>query len=157
MPLTTEVQNRYRTQFLIELTNPNDRGATTVNLAALQEASDDVEADLEVHAGTAYDNNDARHVSAAVRGVVKRLQVYQGKAPDRDITNWQQSLRDGLRLVTGNNRVRPRSSSNLTPAEEAPGGQIVRPFFDPETAFGDLIPGTIQADVTRPGGLQQGV
>ncbi len=89
-----------------------------------------------------YDNTDARHVSAAIEGIEVKLQVYKGDSPSRQRhKDWQSMLENKLRLVTNNNRILPKSSSRLTPAEEAPGGLQVRPSFDGEESFEDLIPG----------------
>lgn len=140
MPLTAEVIARIPNQRLVNLTNDLP-GATVINATILANAAADTEADLETCAGVAYDDNDPRLVAAGVRGVILYLLSYKGESRyEVKLTEWRQFLTDKLRLVTGNNRVRPRSSSRLTPAEEAPGGTIVRPWFDGEVGFGDLIP-----------------
>lgn len=142
MTLPSNVTARVRTQLLIELTNPNDRAATSIDTAQLDLASTDVEADFRTFAGTTYDDTDARHVSEAIVGVILKLQAYMGTTPKpfEDVTEWQERLHDRLRMVTGNNRIRPKSTSELTPVPEAPGGVKVTPWFDPDSAFTDLIP-----------------
>lgn len=149
MALVDEVQSRIVTQKIVELTNVDDLDATTIDTTKLQKAADDVEADFKVLAGIVYDNTDARHISFAVVGVVRKLQVWKLESTaDEAHERWQKSLHDRLRLVTGNDRIKPKTSSALTPAEEAPGGEILRPHFDSEESFLDLIPGQ-RSGVTR--------
>ncbi len=139
MALATRVQNRVRTQLLIELTNPNDKTATTVETTVLGYAVTDTAADFETYAGVAYDDTDARHVAEAVRGVVVRLEVNAGRAKAERLTEWQDRMDRMFRLRHGNDRIMPQSSSRLTPQTEAPSGEV-RPWFDLEETFNDLIP-----------------
>lgn len=139
MPLATHVQNRIQTQLLVELTNPNDRSATTVNATVLGYAVDDVSADLQIYAGVAYVDTDARHVAAAVRGVLLYLRQYAGRATGiyDEIDRWHKMLTEDLRAVAGNNRLLPRTTSVLDPTDETVNA---RPAFDPEAAWTDLVP-----------------
>lgn len=153
MPLADEVTNRVRTQLLVELTNPNDRSATTVNTTQLGRAVTDVQAAFRTYASVTYSNDDARHVEEAIVGVLLYLQMYAGKTPRpaRDVTEWKRNLHDVFRLVAGgNNRVMPESSSQLTPTEEAPNGITVRPFFDPDGAWRDLVPDSSERGSIEP-------
>ena len=155
MALIDEVTSRIPDQKLVELTNVDDPNPTTVDTTKLGKAVTDVEADFKVFGGgITYSNADDRHVSFAVTGVVRKLQVWKlESAADDKHEAWQKSIYNHLRLVTGNNRIKPKSSSELTPAEEAPGGIIVRPHFDTHSSHADLIPGSREGTVRRSGGL----
>jgi hypothetical protein len=155
MALIDEVKNRIPNEKLVQLTNPDDPDPTTVDDTLLGFAVSDVEADFKVFGGgITYNNSDDRHVSFAVIGVVRKLQLWKlESAADEKHEAWQKSIRDRLRLVTGNNRVVPKSSSDLTPTEEAPDGVTVRPHFDVESTHSDLIPEAREGNVRRSGGL----
>lgn len=145
MPLSTHVTNRIASQRLVELTNPGSTSATTVNTTLLGFATADVEADFRVFANITYDDADARHISAAVHGVVLKLLTWKGEgAFHEQLERWQTWLRDGLRMVTHNDRIRPESSSTLTPGPEGGETATIRPWFDGETGFQDFIPNAPQ-------------
>lgn len=144
MALITDVQNRIRTQLLVELTNPNDKAATTVDTTFLQRIVDDTEADFEVYGCGVFDATDARYVAQGVIGVLLRLQAYGAKIPQPALAlaAWQEGLYERLRMVTGNDRIRPKTSSKLTPSPEQLGSEKVRPLFDGSGGlFEDLLPG----------------
>lgn len=148
MTLIARVQARVSTQKLIELTNINTRASgLSVNTTTLQLAVDDSISDLRTFANVAYDDTDGRHVAAAVLGVILYLKTYklEAQADDR-LEKWQKRIKDGLRMVTHNDRIKPKSSSQLTPAEESLNGIEVRPHFDTEVGFADLIPGKDERD-----------
>ncbi len=154
MALVDEVKSRFPTEKLVQLTNVDSTDATTINEARLLLAATDVEGDFRTLAGVVYSNADARHVSFATTGVVRKLQVWKLEtAADEMHEAWQKSIHDVLRLVTGNDRIRPKSSSELTPSKEAPGGIKVRPHFDVETSHLGLIPGSREGTARRPGGF----
>ena len=143
MALTDEVTSRLPDARLKNLTNGKVSAATEVNTARLALAATDVEADFKTYAGIIYDNNEAQHVSEAVIGVEMKLQSWNGdsKAAADRLTAWQKNLTDNLRLVTAQDRVEPKSTSDLTPADEKPEGiDEVRPDFDVEEHFQDLTP-----------------
>ena len=140
MALIDEVKSRIPTQKLVELTNVDDPSIKIITDIRLAKAVTDTEADFEVHTGVVYDNSNAKHVNASVIGVVRKLQLDKLESSAfKNHEAWHKSL-ERLRLVTGNNRIKPKSSSKLTPAKEAPNGEIVRPHFDVEDGFGDIIP-----------------
>ena len=141
MALSDEVKDRIADQRLVELTNPDDRDATTINSTILNLAVDDISAEFQVLAGVQYTNTDKRHVTYAVDGVVLKLLAYMGQSNSAAaFQSWKETVANRLRLVTGNNRIMPKSSSKLTPAKEAPDGAIVRPYFDLNSSFGELVP-----------------
>ena len=136
MALITQVTNRYNTQFLIGLTNPNNRSAATLNVSddePFHLACVDVEADFEMVCGVIYDDDDKRHVAVGVEGVIAKLSMRMNQAGERSkalVDAYLEKL-ERLALVTGRNRLLPLSKSPLTPSEEAPdGGTKVRPSFD---------------------------
>ena len=148
MALEDRVKERVPEQRLINLTN-DKRGVTTIDNAILGFAARDTEADLEIFAGVAFDETDKRIVVLAVEGVILHLLKFKGESRfEVKLDAWRTNLNERLRLVTGNNRIKPKTSSRLTPAVEAPGGEIVRPFFDAESSFDDVIPE--QKDTGRP-------
>jgi hypothetical protein len=140
MALADEVKSRCAKR-LVQLTNPDDRDATTINATILGLAVDDIEAEFKVLAGVAYDNSNDTHVAYGFDGVVLKLLAYMGQSPSvAAFQSWKDTVFNRLRLVTGNNRIKPESSSRLTPAQEAPDGAIVRPYFDLVSSFVDLVP-----------------
>ena len=136
MALITQVTNRYNTQFLIGLTNPNNRSASTVatgSTSAIALAATDVEADFEMICGIVYDDDDGRHVAVAVEGVIAKLSMRMNQAGDRskNLVDAYTMRLEQLAMVTGRDRLLPLSKSELTPSDEAPdGGTKVRPKFD---------------------------
>ena len=134
--LLDEVKDRYNEQFLIGLTNPNNRAASTLDVSdnsPFDLATDDVMADFEMLCGTIYDNDDKRHITVAVEGVIAKLSMRMNQAGERSkaLNDAYVEKMERLALVTGRNRLIPKSKSELTPSDEAPdGGTKVRPRFD---------------------------
>ena len=142
MTLSANVQNRSGTQFLVNLTNPSDPSATTIDTTRLDNGVLDTEADFRIYSGVAYDDTDARHVTVAVEGVIAKLAIRTGTGGNYARTSHEEfiaRLRD-LALVTGRDRVSPRTDSVLQPSSEQVADEIVRPEFDWRN-FSDLIPG----------------
>ena len=136
MSLLLNTKNRYNEQFLIGLTNPNNRSAATLNISAGEPfdlACTDVEADFEMVCGVIYDDDDKRHVAVAVEGVIAKLSMRMNQAGERSkalVDAYLEKL-ERLALVTGSNRLLTLSRSPLTPSEEAPDvGSKGRPSFD---------------------------
>jgi len=142
MSLTLNVQNRYGTQFLVNLTNPSDPSATTIDTTRLSNSCTDTEADFKIYAGTIYDDTDARHVTVAVDGVIAKLAVRTGTGGNYARVTHEEYLERlrHLALVTGRDRISPRTDSVLQPSPEQVGEEVVRPAFD-WRRFTDLIPG----------------
>lgn len=141
MALIDDVQLRISAQRLTELTNHEDPGASAVDLTLLQDVIDDVEADFQIYAGVTYDNTDARMLSMAIMGIIYKLQVYNGQsASQENHFNWRRDLNERLRLVTGNNRIRPKSTSKLTPRDPSTDDSgTTRPLLDPNGNLADDI------------------
>lgn len=141
MALIDRVKARVPAEILKQLTQKDDRQPSTIDDTVLGLAIDDVVADFAVYSGVTYDNDDARHVAFAVPGVLHRLRFNQGRTKDatEKLEGWWRSLDEHLRLVTGNDRLHFKSTSALTPSEEAPNGATVRPYFD-ERVTDDVVP-----------------
>ena len=77
MSLSTEVQARVATQLLVELTNPNDNTASSIDTTLLGKAVDDVEGDFLSY-GITIDVTNKAHVVVAVDGALYRLMAYKG-------------------------------------------------------------------------------
>lgn len=140
MTLSAEVQTRYPTQFLVNLTNPMNTAATTINATTLDAAAGDVEADFRIVCGVEYDGTDARHVSVAVDGVIAKLlrRTGSGDAGAREKHVYARMC--DLAKVTGRDRILPDTDSMLAPTDDSPDGTTVKPAFD-DTIFDHVIPG----------------
>lgn len=117
MALISEVIARYSPSKLVQLTTQDDTSATTVNMTVLGYAVTDVEGYIEVYAGAAYDNDDARFVALACDGVVTLLQARKRGLileQDEGWRRWVTRVKE-LAEVTGRNRVLPKSSSQREP------------------------------------------
>jgi phage gp36-like protein len=141
MALAAEVIARYPNSRLVQLTNPGDGSATTVDTTRLGYAVTDAQNEFEDIAGVAYDNSVSKHVTAAVQGVIAFLYLgaeSPGAAADKEYDRFIE-MSERVAEVTGRNRVKPTTSSILTPSSEQQGTETVRPDTDREN-FDDLIP-----------------
>lgn len=131
MALIDEVTARYTTARLTALTRQDDTTTATVDTTVLGNACDDVEAEIEVRCGVAYDGTDARHVAYAVRGVIALLNYRAGtQGSQAGWDGWTESLRS-LGRVTGQDRLTPETDSPLEPTADDDGRSTpVRPYFD---------------------------
>lgn len=132
MALIDEVKARYPDNRLKQLTNPGDESAAATDDTFLGYSVTDVEAEFEVYAGVAYDNSDARHVPVAVDGVIAKLYL-RGETPGEKAQSLHDDYIERLRAVgkvTGRNRLKPQTSSQLTPTPEKDGTEVVRPWSD---------------------------
>jgi hypothetical protein len=140
MALGDEVKLRVADQRLVELTNPDDTGGGTILASRFDAAVADVEAAFRTYVQVTYDNSDGRHIELAVKGVLIKLEVYKNESgSDKREEAWKRQL-EKLRMITHNDRIKPKSSSKLTPADENPTGTEVRPFFDVNDGFTDTTP-----------------
>ncbi len=132
MALSDEVQTRYPASLLISLTNPDTNAATSIDTDTLNAAVADVQAQFEISAGLEYDNDEATHVVTACEGVITLLKLrlgQSGEAGQRLWDEWAKKL-TALASVTSRDRQIASSTSYLTPSEEAPNGETIRPDFD---------------------------
>ncbi len=130
MPLSTHVQNRYSSEYLVQLTNPQNRNASTIDTTLLGFSVDDVDALFDVYAGVAYDDADATHIAVAVEGVIAFLMRRTGQsAAEARVTAWLSSIR-ALGGVEGRNRVTPDSTTRFQPSADDRLTSTPRPAFD---------------------------
>lgn len=142
MSLRTNVEARISSQKLLELTNPENRAASSVNTSLLDTACTDVVADLAIHAGLTYDDTNALHVTVAVEGVVLKLRAYAKPAAentDAQYQRWLERRVAALAKVTSRDRIWPETNSELEPSSETRGGIPRRPRFD-EQKFDGIKP-----------------
>ncbi len=129
MALLTDVPNRYATQNLVELTNPQDRNAIAIS-TRLDRAVDDVEGMFPIYAGVAFDENDANHVAIGSEGVVALLIRRTGQAiGEARMAQFLSALR-ALGQIEGRNRVTPDSTTKMQPSEDDRLSTTPRPAFD---------------------------
>jgi len=139
MTLSANVQVRFSTQYLTNLSNPGDPSATTINATILTAACDDVESAFPVYCGVNYDEDPAtnplasQHVAVAVDGVIATLATRTGTGGNyaRQATeDFIARMRD-LALIAGRDRVVPKTDSVVTATSRRRDGEsIVRPTFD---------------------------
>ena len=141
MALIDEVKARYTSARLIQLTNRGDKSASTIDDTLLGKAVTDAEAEFQMIAGVAYDNTLAIHVAAGVKGVIALLYAW-GENPGTGAEKmWDdfEKAAERAAMVTGRNRVKPTTSSVLTPTSERQLNETVRPDTD-RPNYEDLIP-----------------
>jgi hypothetical protein len=136
MALIDEVKKRVSAQRLIELTNPDEPNAATINDTILGYAINDTKAAFKTFVGVTCDDNDATHIAYAVDGVViflmTRAERWNNATREAE-EKWYDKL-DTLRLTVGGNiRLSPQTDSEMTPSKDKRGVSttIVRPSFDP--------------------------
>ena len=141
MTLQTEFTDRYPNQKVIELTNNDDVGATTVNTTTLDAAAADVQADFRLYSGVLFDLTDNRHVVTGVKGMefylTDRIGVFGGAIRDQIFDIWKSRLED-LGNVTSRERISPTTNSRLDVTGDSADG-LDKPAFD-TLRFGDYIP-----------------
>jgi|TARA_B100001123_G_C15167151_1_gene969849 hypothetical protein len=156
MALSDDVQDRYGTEFLVNLTNPFAPDQTSIDTARLGLASTDVESDLILYCGMTYSSMQALAnlagpcTSVAVEGVVAKLQIRTGAAGATATEGHDKYIErlKSLARIAGRDRVSPRTDSVMTPSSWQVGDETVRPAFD-WPKFGDWIPGGPDADKDR--------
>ena len=118
MALDAEVRKRYSAQRILTLTNPQRSGATAEDTGRMTEAVNDVLADFEIYAGTAYDDSPATnpdqytlHINIGVQGVIAKLRLRQdqaGRKEEREHEKWRDALRAFAR-VAARDRILPQT------------------------------------------------
>lgn len=139
MTLASEVTNRYSSQFMVQISNPQSSASTVVDTDRLNLACTDVAADFEVYGAGEFDVSDAKHVRIAVERVVALLQLRNGHASEEARTRLDQTRLDiqSLRQVQHADKVAP------TTARTATAGTLVNRF--PRSAIRDTKPSTPHA------------
>jgi hypothetical protein len=138
MTLSAEVQARFSAQRLIELTNPDNAPATTIDSTRLNNAIADVGADFQIYAGVVLDDTNALHIAVGVQGVEAYLMMRQGVTSEERnklFDKWKERLKE-MSKVGARDRILPQTTSTLEPSEERAGA---KPFFDYQS-MSDLVP-----------------
>lgn len=120
MALINDYQARFSTQERVNLSNPQNSTATSVDSTRETNAAEDARGDFEAVCGVTYDSSNRIHVSASVPLVAQKLLVYTGRASQEDYDKFLDRLDKYYRLVLGRDRITPTTNSQLSPtAEEA--------------------------------------
>jgi len=148
MPLSTHVTDRFGTNsdFLRPLTNHDDPSAGTVNTVRLGKAADAAEGQFVVYAQVAYDDADAAHIEAGVKGVLAYLRMWGSKqgAADGSMKAFQEDLK-AIGSVSSRKRVTPTTKSVYTKSMPDTSLGDVRPPFDTEQ-FDEISPAPPDGD-----------
>lgn len=141
MTLRTKVVARYSAQRLLNLTNPDNPGATTLDSDRLDAACDDATADFATHAMLAFDETVPQHVSVAVRRVVALLLDRQMNGANDEMEASQKAL-ENLAGVTSRKRIVAQCDRSLGPSPDVDAaGNPRRPEFDaPRFERFDMLP-----------------
>ena len=123
MTLATEVTDRYGDQYMVNLTNPQGPGFTTVDTTRLGLAAADVTAEFLMITATTLDLTDALHVAVAVEGVVALLLHRTGNPGGAGEARWEawRARLFQVAKVTGRDRVAPTTTDQ---ADRVGAGQI---------------------------------
>lgn len=137
MSLADEFRKRYSPAYVASITNADEPGANVSTTRLIDLAATDAEADFATMVQVAYDGDDGRHVSLAVRIVELYLLEYGAASSttiDRKRTIVEQKA-EGLKRTTARKRVTPSGTSTWSHETQ----DTKRPEFD-EEQFDDLIP-----------------
>jgi hypothetical protein len=149
MSLLTDWQARASSEARINLSNPQNSGATTVDTTREGLAATDAEADFAAACGVAYSSSVATHVSAGILFVMERLRLYTGQTDIKRFTEWMKFARETYAVVLGRNRLVPTSDSTLQPTT-APSNAAPFDDFTQYQRFTGNAPGA--PTVTNSGG-----
>jgi len=129
MALIDEVQLRIPVSAIVKLTNPNDRTASIPNLATLQLACDDVEADFQSESGLTFDLTDRKHLSMVIEGVRIKLRSWINTGLSNVDTAYEKWLLRANKIEDKTRKAAfsAKTTSNLSPQRET--GQT-RPVDD---------------------------
>lgn len=142
MTLAAKFQARYSAARVLQLTNPDDPASTnSVDSDRLTAAAEDAEEEFKALAGVAYDDDNRRHVAAAVLGVEWRLLTYsgngQGKVVQKAFDLFEAACLRLAKTGGGLDRILPDTDSVLLPTEQSADS---RPDFDRRN-WGDVVLG----------------
>ena len=123
--LDAEVRARYSTQYLVNLTQPDDASATTEDTARMDAAVTDTQADFAVEVGLEYEAANTAHIVIGVEGVIVHLLERTGRGEKTTRERYDRYIE---RLRSLRARILPGTTSKVTPTPER--GNPVRPIFD---------------------------
>lgn len=143
--LWASVVEHYHEDGLIDLTNINDRGATTVNTTAGENAAQAVLDLWDMYAQIEYDEDETTHLETARQGVIAMLWRRGGSSSSIAQVKWDEVFsNDGLIAKLRNTQPRGRtgptsSGSGVVASSESRYG-AVRPWSDPDSLPVGLMP-----------------
>ena len=123
--LDAEVRARYSTQYLVNLTQPDDASATTEDTARMDAAVTDTQADFAVEVGLEYEAANTAHIVIGVEGVIVHLLERTGRGEKTTRERYDRYIE---RLRSLRSRILPGTTSKVIPTPER--GNPVRPIFD---------------------------
>jgi len=123
--LDVEVRSRYSTQYLVNLTQPDDASATTEDTARMDAAVTDTQADFAVEVGLEYEAANTAHIVIGVEGVIVHLLERTGRGEKTTRERYDRYIE---RLRSLRARILPGTTSKVIPTPER--GHPVRPIFD---------------------------
>ena len=123
--LDAEVRARYSTQYLVNLTPPDDASATSEDTDRMDAAVADTQADFAVEVGLEYEAANTAHIVIGVEGVIVHLLERTGRGEKTTRERYDRYIE---RLRSLRARILPGTPSKVTPTPER--GHPVRPIFD---------------------------
>tara|TARA_R100000306_G_scaffold60692_1_gene61307 strand:+ start:63 stop:503 length:441 start_codon:yes stop_codon:yes gene_type:complete len=123
--LDAEVRARYSTQYLVNLTQPDDASATSEDTARMDAAVTDTQADFAVEVGLEYEAANTAHIVIGVEGVIVHLLERTGRGEKTTRERYDRYIE---RLRSLRSRILPGTTSKVIPTPER--GNPVRPIFD---------------------------
>ena len=123
--LDAEVRARYSTQYLVNLTQPDDASATTEDTDRMDAAVTDTQADFAVEVGLEYEAANTAHIVIGVEGVIVHLLERTGRGEKTTRERYDRYIE---RLRSLRARILPGTTSKVIPTPER--GNPVRPSFD---------------------------
>ena len=123
--LDAEVRARYSTQYLVNLTQPDDASATTEDTDRMDAAVTDTQADFAVEVGLEYEAANTAHIVIGVEGVIVHLLERTGRGEKTTRDRYDRYIE---RLRSLRSRILPGTTSKVIPTPER--GHPVRPIFD---------------------------
>ena len=125
--LDVEVTDRYSTQYIVNLTRPDDPSETTVDSDRMDAAVADTKADFIIEVGLEYAGaaGDQTHIVIGVAGVIVHLLERTGRGENTTRERYDRYIE---RLRSLRARILPGTTSKVIPTPER--GSPVRPIFD---------------------------
>lgn len=102
MALSDDVQNRIPSTRLIELTNPRDSSATSIDTTVLGYAVTDITGDFELLSCETFSDSNPVHVAICVPAVVGKLYEYDGRMSPQHNESYDVFVAKCDRLREGN-------------------------------------------------------
>ena len=139
MALVDDIALRIPAQVLVELTNPDDNTATAQNSTNLAQAASSIQTYFETYAQEAYSSSVGIHVEVAVRGARDLMNEWGSGDRLGSAEFWDKFRFEcfTVRDTRARARIVPDTNSELTPSDENPTSDELRPWAD-STFFAPL-------------------